>query len=135
MSNVDAWGCAVALLAIVSCGQIAENANPRTCTGFPDDPKFAGSDAWVPSTTDPKCCAPAHNQFICPTDAAADAPRCSVSVGGFFEDDAGVGETFPVGCYVNLTYCNRFYEGTPQSCWCQSDPNVDGGGPSWGCGI
>ena len=115
------------LVLVVACGN---EESPR-CSGFPDDPAFDGADAWVPSTTDPKCCAPVHNQFIPPDDAAADAQTCAV-IDGLFPDDGGVGEAFPIGTRVNLTYCNSFYEGRPQDCSCLANSDA---GPTWACGI
>ncbi len=124
--------CVVVVAALLACGQ----TQPAACSSRPNDPSFEGSDAWVQSTTDPKCCAPLHNQFICPSDASIDGPTCAVEVSGFFEDDAGVGQSFPLGCRVNLTYCNQFYEGTPQDCFCKIVPLIDGGqAPGWTCGI
>jgi hypothetical protein len=52
--------------------------------------------------------------------------------GGFWKDDGGVGQRFPVGCTVELTYCNTFYEGTPQTCNCLDRQDA---GAAWGCGI
>jgi hypothetical protein len=94
-----------------------------------------GSDAWVQSATDPKCCAPVHNQFSCPADASTEAGACVV-VGAIFRDDAGEGQSFPLGCQVNLTFCNGSYEGSPQTCYCTNTPIADGGTePGWSCGI
>ena len=109
--------------AVIACGQTQSVSCPA-------------DSGWVPSTTDPKCCAPPHNQFICPADAATDGPTCTVTLGGLFVDDAGVGQSFPLGCETNVTYCNQFYEGAPQNCFCEMAPLADGGqSPAWTCGI
>lgn len=95
-----------------------------------------GNGTWFHPANDPKCCAPTRNQFSCEpvVDGSAEAGQCPVMVGGVFVDDAGAGMSFPVGCSVNLTYCNSFYEGSPQTCQCSISPVRDSG-PAWSCGI
>ena len=113
--------------AVVAC-----NSSGSTCKPIAG---MEGSDAWVQSTADPKCCAPLHNQFFCPADASTEAGACVVA-GGIFKDDAGEGQSFPLGCQVNLTFCNGSYEGSPQTCQCTNTPIADGGKePGWSCGI
>ena len=91
-----------------------------------------GDGAWFQPASDPNCCAPLHNQFICPVDADPTRPTCVVT-GKWFRDDAGAGQRFPVGCVVDLTYCNSFYEGQPQTCSCDFSPFDSGA--TWSCGI
>ena len=113
---------AVAVLA--SCGA-KTTSDSRRCAEQSDG-------AWVQPASDPKCCAPPHNVFECRVDAGTGGLGCVVS-GALFHDDAGAGQQFPVGCTVSLTYCNTFFEGTPQTCTCAAI--VTDASPSWLCGI
>ena len=124
------FACGGALLVMGSCGRV----DTGQCESFPPGVDLQGSDAWVPSTSDLHCCAPVHNQFVCSSDASLDGPSCAVTLGGFFTDDAGVGQSFPVGCFVNLTYCDTYFEGSPQTCICTPD-GPDSGVAHWSCPI
>ncbi|GEM_PF-5757931 len=117
--------CALAiapLLSVTSCGGTTTTP-AKTCKG---------DESWVVPASDPQCCAPPHNQFVLP-EAGSDGGACLVVPGAqsIFRDDAGAGQRFPVGTSVNLTYCNSFYEGSPQPCQCEQ--GFADSGPSWLC--
>ena len=80
--------------------------------------------------SDEACDPPPETSYTC--SPAANAHGCGpYALSG---SDAGVSETYPVGCTVVLPECAPMYEDSVASCTCrQTDVDDSGTAPAWAC--